>query len=73
MSKEIFTTCADIGEEFTRIRQVYLKKVLVCRPDKGGDADVFREVQNSFEILRDGLFPQVGGGMGLNLGIPALR
>ena len=29
------------------------KKVLISHPDKGGDAAIFREVQTSFEILRN--------------------
>lgn len=34
------------------IKRVYFKAVLVSHPDKGGDIDIFREQQTSFELLR---------------------
>jgi hypothetical protein len=45
--------CKSLPEEFTAIKKAYFKKVLVCHPDKGGDAAVFRQVHASFEVLRD--------------------
>lgn len=47
------SSCSSIEEEFKVIKKRYFKKVLVSHPDKGGDAEVFRQVQTSFEVLRD--------------------
>eukprot|EP00930_Biecheleria_cincta_P023597 TRINITY_DN17028_c0_g3_i1.p1 TRINITY_DN17028_c0_g3~~TRINITY_DN17028_c0_g3_i1.p1 ORF type:complete len:432 (+),score=85.61 TRINITY_DN17028_c0_g3_i1:29-1297(+) len=41
-----------LSEEWAQIKKSYFKKVLASHPDKGGDAAVFRDVQNSFEVLR---------------------
>jgi hypothetical protein len=46
------TSCDSLQQEFVNIKRVYFKKILVCHPDKGGDAEVFRNVQTSFEVLR---------------------
>jgi hypothetical protein len=40
-------------EEFKILKKIYFRKVLQCHPDKGGDPDVFRKVQTSFELLRN--------------------
>jgi len=48
-----FKECDNIGDEFALIKRAYFKKVLVCHPDKGGNVDVFRNVQVSFEVLRE--------------------
>lgn len=45
--------CYNIQDEFSKIKKLYFKKVLVCHPDKGGNPDDFRTVQTSFEVLRD--------------------
>lgn len=45
--------CSNLEQEFSFIKKMYFKKVLVCHPDKGGDAEVFRQVHASFEVLRD--------------------
>ncbi|CAM9858671.1 unnamed protein product [Chrysoparadoxa australica] len=42
-----------LPEQFTAIKKAYFRRVLECHPDKGGDAEEFREVQASFEVLRD--------------------
>ena len=44
--------CGTLDEEFGFIKRSYFKKVLKVHPDKGGDPDVFRSVQTSFEVLR---------------------
>lgn len=46
-------SCQDLRQEFAVIKKAYFKKVLVCHPDKGGDAALFRQVHASFEVLRD--------------------
>jgi hypothetical protein len=42
-----------VNDEFKRIKKSYFGKVRIQHPDKGGDAEVFKETQSSFEILRD--------------------
>ena len=42
-----------ITEEFKAIKRVYFARVLVAHPDKGGDAAVFRGIQEAWETLRD--------------------
>ena len=44
---------ATLTAQFAVIKKTYYKKILQVHPDKGGDAAVFREVQTSFEVLRD--------------------
>eukprot|EP00752_Nemacystus_decipiens_P004579 g4179.t1 len=44
--------CTNLTEEFTAIKKAYFRKILVCHPDKGGDAAVFRDVNSSFELIR---------------------
>jgi len=48
----------DIQQEFTVIKKAYFRGVLVAHPDKGGDAKVFRELQQAWEVslLRYKLF-----------------
>lgn len=50
---ENLKTCANLLEEFTFIKRAYFKNVLINHPDKGGDAAKFREVQTSFEVIRE--------------------
>eukprot|EP00440_Ansanella_granifera_P001525 gb/GFBE01001642.1/.p1 GENE.gb/GFBE01001642.1/~~gb/GFBE01001642.1/.p1 ORF type:complete len:460 (+),score=116.44 gb/GFBE01001642.1/:1-1380(+) len=45
-------SCSSLNEEWAFIKKAYFKKILVCHPDKGGDAALFRDVQASFEVLR---------------------
>eukprot|EP00798_Chlamydomonas_sp_ICE-L_P027026 gene27026-2253_t len=45
--------CSNIEEEFSLIKKDYFKKILATHPDKGGDPVVFRDVQGSFEVLRE--------------------
>lgn len=50
----VFESCAAArGDEFKIVRKIYLQLVLKAHPDKGGDPQVFREIQTSFELLRD--------------------
>lgn len=50
---DFFNGCQTINEEFSRIKKAYFKKALLTHPDKGGQVDIFRDVQTSFEILRE--------------------
>lgn len=45
--------CSNRDEEFKILKKSYFRQVLKCHPDKGGDPDVFRQVQTSFELLRN--------------------
>ena len=50
----IFDSCvAERGDEFKVVKKTYFQQVLKAHPDKGGDAAVFRDIQTSFELLRD--------------------
>ena len=43
-----------LDEEFKVIKKSYFKMILSCHPDKkGGNPEIFRNVQTSFEVLRD--------------------
>lgn len=44
--------CTNLTEEFTTIKRAYFKKVLIVHPDKGGNAEEFRDVNTSFELIR---------------------
>jgi DnaJ-class molecular chaperone len=46
-------SCPTLDEQFKEIKKMYFKNVLTNHPDKGGDANVFREVQESFELIRE--------------------
>ena len=50
--QESFSGCSTLDEEWKVIKKAYFAKILVSHPDKGGDAAVFREVQTSFESIR---------------------
>ena len=39
--------------QFQYIKKCYRTKILATHPDKGGDPAVFRQVQTSFEVLRE--------------------
>ena len=49
---KFFDGTGSLDEEFSKIKKAYFKKVLVSHPDKGGNADDFRNVQTAFELLR---------------------
>lgn len=53
VAADLLAYCDTIQEEFTKIKKEYFRKALSSHPDKGGDADVFRGVQTSFEVLRE--------------------
>lgn len=53
ISSKDLEVCEDLDEEFSKIKKAYFKKILASHPDKGGDADIFREVQTSFEVIRE--------------------
>lgn len=43
----------NLDDQFKLLRRQYLKKCLETHPDKGGDAEVFRNVNESFEFLKN--------------------
>lgn len=47
-----FADCSTLDEEFKLLKRKYFRRVLSSHPDKGGDVQVFRQVQSSFEVLR---------------------
>ena len=49
---ENFSGCSNIEEEWKVIKRAYFAKILVAHPDKGGDAAEFRDIQTSFESIR---------------------
>jgi hypothetical protein len=53
VTKEHFEGATTLEEEFGIIKRVYHRLVLKVHPDKGGDAAVFRDVNTSFESLKD--------------------
>jgi hypothetical protein len=44
--------CGSVCDEWKAIKKGYFKTILMCHPDKGGDASVFRDVQSAFEVMR---------------------
>lgn len=52
MPLSVLSRCLTIKGEWELIKKAYFKRILVCHPDKGGDAAVFRDVQAAFEVLR---------------------
>ena len=48
-----------VEDEFKIIKKSYFRQILTKHPDKGGDAEVFKKTQTSFEIIRD-LFRKEG-------------
>ena len=49
---DVFDACSDVNEEFAKVKSFYKRRCLAVHPDKGGTAEVFREVNNAFETLR---------------------
>ena len=47
--------CESLDAEFRVIKSSWHRMVLRAHPDKGGDREVFEDIQNSFEVLR-GMF-----------------
>lgn len=68
LGKVELTNCTDVDEEFKAIKQVYFKAILQHHPDKGGDPAKFRDIQVSFEVLRElyslGKIATFGGAVG---------
>ncbi|KNC79551.1 hypothetical protein SARC_08051 [Sphaeroforma arctica JP610] len=50
---DTFDRCDSLEDEFKLVKKAYFKTVLRSHPDKGGDAAVFRDVQASFELVRE--------------------
>lgn len=51
-SADSFTGCVGASEEFSKLKKLYFRLALDTHPDKGGDPDRFREVQEAWEALR---------------------
>ena len=49
----VFDGTSNRNEEFRIVKKQYFRQALIHHPDKGGDADKFRVIQTSFELLRD--------------------
>ena len=47
-----FEDCTSLEDEWVQVKGAYFKKILMCHPDKGGNAEVFRNVLTTFETLR---------------------
>ena len=47
--------CESLEAEFRVLKSSYHRAALRAHPDKGGDREVFEDIQNSFEVLR-GMF-----------------
>lgn len=47
-----FENCTSLEDEWVQVKGAYFKKILLCHPDKGGNAEVFRNVLATFETLR---------------------
>ena len=41
-----------IDDEFKTIKKIYFQQILASHPDKGGNPEVFRRIQTSFEVIR---------------------
>lgn len=44
--------CVSLADEFKVIKKHYFKKILVAHPDKGGDAETFRQLNAAFQKIR---------------------
>ena len=51
--EQFFKEAESLEDEFKLVKKAYFALILVLHPDKGGDAEDFREVQTSFELLRE--------------------
>jgi hypothetical protein len=45
--------CFTLDDEWAFIKKHHFNHIKVCHPDKGGDADTFRSVNDSFNVLRE--------------------
>ncbi len=45
--------CLTFEDEWSFIKKHHFNHIKVCHPDKGGDADTFRTVNDSFNVLRE--------------------
>ena len=50
----VLSAASSLEEEFATIKKAYFRRVLAAHPDKGGDVDEFRVLQEAYEALRDG-------------------
>ena len=48
-----FADASGITEEFSRVKKKYFQSALRNHPDKGGSAEVFRELQAAWESVRE--------------------
>jgi len=51
-SMDSFGHCGNLDEEWSVVKSCYRKECLRNHPDKGGSAEVFRDIQGAFETLR---------------------
>ncbi len=45
--------CLSLEDEWAFIKKRHFNHIKVCHPDKGGDAETFRAVNDSFNVLRE--------------------
>lgn len=45
--------CLSLEDEWAFIKKHHFNHIKVCHPDKGGDAETFRAVNDSFNVLRE--------------------
>ena len=45
--------CLSLEDEWAFIKKHHFNHIKVCHPDKGGDAEIFRAVNDSFNVLRE--------------------
>ena len=50
---EPFAGCANLEDEFKRIKQGFFRTAKTAHPDKGGSAEAFRELRAAFQALKD--------------------
>ena len=50
--KAAFSDAPDLDERFKIVKRFYHKAVLREHPDKGGDREMFEEIQKAFETLK---------------------
>ena len=50
---EPFAGCANLEDEFKRIKRGFFRAAKTAHPDKGGSAEAFRELRAAFQALKD--------------------
>jgi len=45
--------CENVEQQWSAVKKSYFKNILSSHPDKGGDPEVFKEVQSAFEVIRE--------------------